>query len=257
MRVVSAALVLAVALSASAFAAASETETITKTAKIERGGTLRLKNFSGRVTITAEDRQDVAIEAVRHATRDRLDHIKLDVHNEGPDVVVDANHRDSSWTDWWGWGRKNTVVETDLDVRVPRRTNLDVNVFSSPVTVMGVEGDERLHGFSSRLRLDDVVGPVQAHTFSGSVEIHERTWQPRQTIDVDTFSGSVDLHVPDNAKAAVSFHSFSGRLDSAMPLTFTSLSGRHGTMNGRLGADDGDAGTFRVKTFSGSFHIGR
>src|SRR5579862_6641219 len=111
-------------LTASAF---DETEHIAKTARLDPGGTLHLKNFSGHVTITAENRTDVAVDAVRHATRDRLDRIKLDVHNEGGDLVVDANHRESYWLDWWG---RNNVVETDFTIKVPQKTNLDVNVFS-------------------------------------------------------------------------------------------------------------------------------
>jgi hypothetical protein len=239
-------------LSASVF---DETEHIAKTARLDPGGTLHLKNFSGRVTITADNRADVAIDAVRRATRDRLDRIKLDIHNDGGDLVVDANHLESYWFDWWG---RNNVVDTDFSIKVPRKTNLDINVFSSPVTVEGVEGEHRLHGFSSRLRLDDIVGPVQAHTFSGAVEIRERTWQPHQSIEVDTFSGSVELHVPESAKAAVSFNSFSGHLDSAMPLTLNSVNTRrHGAVTAHLGADDADAGTLRIKTFSGSFRIDR
>jgi hypothetical protein len=243
------------ATAAIAASALDDTEHIAKTARLDPGGTLHVKNFSGRVTITAEDRTDVAIDAIRRATRDRLDRIKLDVHSEGGDLVVDANHRESSWLDWWG---RNNIVETDFTIKVPRKTNLDVNVFSSPVTVQGVEGEHRLHGFSSRIELDDIVGPVQAHTFSGSVEVRERTWQPRESIEIDTFSGSVDLHIPQTAKAAVSFNSFSGHLDSAMPLTLNSVNTRHrGTVSGRLGSDDADAGSLRVKTFSGSFRIDR
>jgi hypothetical protein len=249
-------LIVVCAAGTAAAAAWDETEHVSKTAPFNAGGTLRLKNFSGRVTITAENRRDVSIDAVRRATRDRLDHIKLDVHTEGNVLVVDANHKDSSWSDWWG--RNNNVVETDLDVKVPRKTNLDINVFSSPVRVQGVEGSHKLHGFSARLTLDDITGPVQAHTFSGPVEIREASWQPRESIDVDTFSGSVDLHVPDNAKAAVSFNSFSGHLDSGTPLTFNSLDGhRHRSLSARLGSDDADAGSVRVKTFSGSCRINR
>ena len=96
--------------------------------EIESGGTLRLKNFSGRVTITAGDRSDVAIDAVQRGTHNQLDRIKLDIHADGSDVVVDANYRDHSWFDW---GRDNVVV-TDFDIQVPRRINLDLSVFSSP-----------------------------------------------------------------------------------------------------------------------------
>ena len=45
-----------------------ETEHISRTLQMDPGGTLRLKNFSGRVTITASDRPEVVIDAVRRAT---------------------------------------------------------------------------------------------------------------------------------------------------------------------------------------------
>src|SRR5512132_1117455 len=85
-------------------AADRDTEHINQTAALAPGGTLRLKNFSGRVTITGTDRQDASIDAVRRASRDRLDHIKLDIHTEGSTLVVNANRQDSAG---WLWGRHN------------------------------------------------------------------------------------------------------------------------------------------------------
>jgi len=233
------------------WAAFDETEHISQTLKMEPGGTLRLKSFSGRVTITASDRPEVVIDAVRHGTRAQLDRIKLDIHADGSSVVVvDANRRDRSWFELSG---RNNVVDTDLDVKVPRRTNLDVSVFSAPVTVEGVEGSHKVHGFSSRLSLSDVVGPIQAHTFSGAVVIREKSWEPNQTIDVDTFSGNVELHIPESARGTVTFNSFSGRLNSEVPLTLHSSRGRN--LRAELGS--GGNGTLRFKTFSGSVRIDR
>ena len=95
-----------------------ETEHISRTLSMEPGGTLRLKNFSGRVTIAASDRPEVVIEAVRRAPRSRLDRIKLDIHTSGSNVVVvDANQRDHSW---WEFVGGNNVVDTDFDIKVPR-----------------------------------------------------------------------------------------------------------------------------------------
>ncbi len=228
-----------------------ETEHVNRTIKMAPGGTLRLKSFSGQVTITASDRSEVVIAAVRRATRDRLDRIKLDIRTEGPDVVVvDANRRDRSWYDFTG---RNNVVETDFDIQVPRRTHLDVSVFSAPVMVDGVEGNHKVYSFSSRLSLNDVAGSVRAHTFSGPVLIRQKTWDPNQNIDVDTFSGNVELHVPETARGSVSFNSFSGRLNSEMPLTLHSSSRRR--LRAELGGGGSSSLTF--KTFSGSVRIDR
>lgn len=229
-----------------------ETEHITRTIQLEPGGTLRLKNFSGRVTITASDRPEVVIDAVRRASRTQLERIKLDIHASGSNVVVvDANQRDRSW---WDFASGNNVVETEFDIKVPRRTQLDVSVFSSPVNITGVEGPHKVHGFSSPLVLTDVTGSVRAHTFSGSVSILQKSWESNQTIDVDTFSGNIVLHLPDAARGSVTFNSFSGRLNSELPLTMHTSSRR--ALRAELGGG-GDGGTLRFKTFSGSVRIDR
>jgi len=225
-----------------------DTEHINQTAALAPGGTLKLKNFSGRVTITGTDRQDASIDAVRRGTRERLNHIKLDIHQEGSTLVVNANQRDHSWS-----RHKNNVVETDFTIQVPRRTSLDADLFSSPLLVEGLEGSHRVHGFSSRVRFDNVTGPVRVHTFSGHVDIRTQDWGPDQSVDIDTFSGSVDLHVPDSATGTVNFHSFSGHLNSDIPLTLRS--GNRRSLRADLGSGSGSS--LRFKTFSGSVRINR
>jgi hypothetical protein len=237
---------------------ADETEHVSHTIKLEPGGTVRVRSFSGRVTITASDEGQVVVDAVRRAPRSRLDRIKLDVRSEGSrTVVVDANRRERSWWEFTG----NNVVETDLDIKVPQRTNLDVSVFSATVTVDRVDGSHKVNSFSARMTLNDVSGPVRAHSFSGPIQIREKSFESGQTIDVQTFSGNIDLHVPESARASVSFNSFSGRLDSAMPLTIhngtrRSLRGELGS-NAERGGAERAGGELRFKTFSGSVRIDR
>jgi hypothetical protein len=227
-----------------------ETEKVSRTVPLEPGGTLRLKSFSGRVNIIASDGNAVVVDAVRRASRSRLDHIRLDVHGEGSTVYVDANHRDS--TSWIG---NNNVVDTDFDIRVPRRTNLTVQVFSASVTIDGVEGRYNVSGFSSRLNLLNAIGPVKAHTFSGPIEIQAKQWQPDQDLDVDTFSGNVTLRVPESANGLITFNSFSGHLNSDLPLTLRN--GKSRKLTAELGANPRNGGNLRFKTFSGSVRIDR
>jgi DUF4097 and DUF4098 domain-containing protein YvlB len=230
-------------------AADTDIERINQTAPLAPGGTLKLKNFSGQVTITGTDRQDASIDAVRRGSRERLDHIKMDIHQEGSTLVVNANRRDGS-----SWSRhRNNVVETDFTIQVPRRTSLDAELFSSPLSVEGLEGSHKVHGFSSRVRFENVTGPVRVHTFSGHVDIRTRAWSPDQSVDIDTFSGGVDLHVPDSAAGTISFHSFSGHLNSDIPLTLRS--GNRRSLRADLGTGSGS--TLRFKTFSGSVRINR
>ena len=205
-----------------------DTETIDRTLPMPAGGTLRLKTFSGRVTITGGSGDQLVVHAVRRATRDRLDDIKLEITQSGSTIEVDANHRLVE-------RRNDNVVETDFDIKVPARTRLDIKTFSANVTVIGVNGSQNIDGFSS------------------DVTIESTDFADGNDVDVNTFSGNVRLRLPANAKGNIDFNSFSGRFESDLPVTLNTSSRRNfrGTLNG------GGNGDFRLKTFSGDVSIRR
>ena len=219
------ALLGALALSSpSAAAAQQETERVDRTASIRAGGQLRIKNFSGKVTITGSRRGDVAIHAVRRATRDRLDNIKLDVRETSAGVVIEANHRADGWRE-----RDNNVVETDLDIQVPGDVTLDVEVFSSDVRVVDVTGRQRLHTFSGNIDVSGAAGSV----------------------DAETFSGDIELTLAQGSGGRVDFDSFSGSLRTDAGMVTRSARGRH--VNGVIGT--GGSNDYHFKTFSGDARI--
>jgi DUF4097 and DUF4098 domain-containing protein YvlB len=205
-----------------------ETETVDRTLPMPAGGTLRLKTFSGRVRITGGSGDQLVVHAVRRATRERLDDIKLEITQSGNTIEVDANHRLVE-------RRNDNVVDTDFEIQVPARTRLDIKTFSAPVTVNGVSGSQKIDGFSS------------------DVTIETSDFGDGNDIDINTFSGTVRLRLPSSARGNIDFNSFSGRFESDLPVTMNSSSRRNfrGALNG------GGDGDFRLKTFSGDVTIRR
>ena len=223
-----------------------ETETVDRTLSLASGGTLRLKTFSGRVNITGSGGNQVVIKAVRRATRERLDDIRLEITQSGDVIDIDANHRLRE-------RRNNNVVETDFDIQVPSQVKLDLRTFSAPITVSNVGGDLVVEGFSSEIRLTDVSGPKRVKTFSGEVTVQARSWTDGDDMNVNTFSGDVTLRLPESARGDITFDSFSGNFNSDLPVTLSSSSRRNfrGALNG------GGSSSFRLNTFSGSVRIQR
>lgn len=224
-RIPMVALLGALALSAPAVASAqTETERVDRTVNIRAGGQLRIKNFSGRVTITGSRRSDIAIQAIRRAPRERLDHIKLEVTETGSGVTIEANKKDSDWRD-----RNNNVVDTQLDIQVPHDISLDIDAFSSGIRIIDVHGKQR------------------HKTFSGDIEITGA----EGSIDAETFSGDVDLKLAPSIGGHVDFDSFSGSLRADSGLVTRSSSRRRVT--GEIGGGGGH--NFHFKTFSGDVRI--
>jgi DUF4097 and DUF4098 domain-containing protein YvlB len=209
---------------AAARAGQRETETVDRSFPMGPGGELRLNNFSGKVVITGSNRGDVAIHAVRRATRERLQGIRLDIQAEGSRIKIEANKRDESWD-----RHNDNVVETDFEIEVPEDAILDINVFSSDVRITNVRGRQKVHTFSGAVTLRDAGGPI----------------------DAETFSGDIDVELASNVSGRIDFDTFSGDLRSDRPMAYQS--GNRRGAHGEIGS--GGANTFKFHTFSGDVHI--
>ena len=211
-----------------AAAQGKETETVDRTIAFSPGGTLKLKNFSGNVHVTGTAGNDVVVHAVRTATRDRLDNIKLDIEVNGSTVFIEANRRVSNWD------RKNdNVVETKFEIQVPAATSLDLYAFSGDLIVRGTTAD------------------ITAQTFSGNIDLDVSTAPASPDVKAETFSGDITTRVPAASNGRVEFKSFSGDLRSDVPLLV------HRTSRRDVSADLGSGGSAKLefKTFSGDLRL--
>ncbi len=143
------------------------------------------------------------------------------------------------------------MVDTAFTIKVPKNANLDVDVFSSAVSVAGVSGRHHVHGFSSELSVTGSTGPVDAETFSGAIHVAPASWQKDQTLRAKTFSGDIEVTLPAAATGSVEFDSFSGDMSSSVPMLFQSKSKR--SLHAQLAS--GPNGSLSFHTFSGDVRL--
>ena len=222
------ALLLVTLAAAPAAAQGKETETVDRTIAFSPGGVLKLKNFSGNVNITGSARNDVVIHAVRRATRDRLDNIKLDIEVIGSTIAIEANRRAPNWDK-----RDENIVETRFEIEVPAATSLDLDAFSGDLIARGT------------------ISGIEAHTFSGDIDLDVSTASDAPDVKAETFSGDITTHLPAASNGRVEFRSFSGDVRSDLPLQLHRQSRRD------ISADLGSGGGARLefKTFSGDLRL--
>lgn len=244
-----AALAVAVCAAPALALAQERTETVDRTLPFPANGTLDLQNFSGRINITGGSGNDIVIKAVRRARQDRLDRIRLTIDTTGSTVRINANDRQGQRNR----GDNENVVRTDFDITVPASARLNIEAFSSDVTVTGVHGRQTIETFSGDIRATDVRGPIEAETFSSTIDLDLTASGQTPEVSAETFSGSIRLRLAANAGGRIDFDSFSGTLDSDLPIS-TRTSGRR-RVTGEL---PGGAGRpIRLNTFSGDVRIVR
>jgi DUF4097 and DUF4098 domain-containing protein YvlB len=239
------AIVMAPQAAPSAAAEQKETETVDRTIPLPSGGRLRLKSFSGDVQITGGPGTDVIIHAVRRATRERLENIKLEIKVDGNTIDIEANRRPPGWRE-----HDDNVVETSFDIQVPSQIELEIRLFSGNVTVEDVVGRQSLNAFSGKLMVKNGGGPVEAETFSGDVELDLSAAPEVPSVRVKTFSGDVKARLPQTGGGRVEFSGFSGHFESDLPLTLRGRSSRN------VSADLGSGtASLNFNTFSGSVRL--
>lgn len=205
-----------------------QSETVDRSYAFGGGGTLKLKNFSGDVRVTGTAGNQVVIHAVRTATRERLDNIKLDITVDGSTINVEANKRADDWHE-----KNNNVVDTTFEIQVPASTSLD------------------LHAFSGSLIVKNTTADIDAQTFSGNIDLDVSKASGVPDIKAESFSGDIRAQVPPGSNGRVSFNSFSGAIHSDLPLTLHTGSRRN------VSADLGNGGGSKLefKTFSGDLKL--
>lgn len=228
MRNTAVALLMLTLAASPAAAQRKETETVDRTIAFSRGGTLKLKNFSGNVHVTGTAGNDVVVHAVRNGTRDRLDNIKLDIEVNGSTIVIEANRRVANDD-----RDNNNVVDTKFDIQVPAATSLDLYAFSGDLIVRGT------------------TAAIEAQTFSGNIDLDVSTAPASPDVKAETFSGDITTRVPAASNGRVEFNSFSGDLRSDVPLLLHRKSRRD------ISADLGSGGGAKLefKTFSGDLRL--
>ena len=244
-------LALAVVLLPATALAQKQTESVDRSLAFPSGGTLKLHNFTGDVRITGGAGRNFVMKATRRGYPDVLREMQLTVESSGSTITVEANHRDRDNRRWNDDDRRDNMVETTFEIQVPAGARLDINVFSSDVTIDNVDGDQRLKTFSGNIDVRGARGMVAANSFSGDVVVDATGQGTSPDLDMETFSGTMSVRLADRARGDIEFNTFSGSFDADYPVTLRSR-GRRSILAELPG---GAGSTLRFKSFSGALRL--
>ncbi|HSU17009.1 DUF4097 family beta strand repeat-containing protein [Longimicrobium sp.] len=208
-------------------------------------GAVEIQNPTGEVRVVAWDRNQVQVTGTLGSDRDRVD-----VEDEGDGVVVRVVPRGGNG--YGGHGGRGSSIE----VRVPARKDLEVNVVAAGVTVTGMAGNVEAHSVSGPVRVtggrsrhitavsrsgpvdvDATAERVEANSMSGPVTVGGTV---RDRVEANSVSGTVRITA---ATGEVEAGSVSGDVEIA------SMRGRaevHSVSGGIRVTGRGLSGTFQT-----------
>src|SRR5882724_5574551 len=214
------------------------TEEIHKSFNVSSDSRISLENISGSVHVKGWDRNEVKIDAVKHAYReDRLADAEVQISADNNEVRIKTKYRENSlnWND--GYNRENNPPTVDYTLFVPFNARIDkISVVNSSVDLGDLTGSVNVSSVNGRIRAAKLSGGISLSTVNGRLEGNFDQLSDSQHIRLSSVNGTVVLSLPDGADAEVNANTVHGGIsnDFGWEVTRGEYVGRY--MTGHLGS---------------------
>ncbi len=269
--------------------AASAAQQIDTTIAVRSGGRLEIESWNGPVRVEAWDRSEVRIRMTRRAeihvsserdvvTIEPHDHTAMSERNTYEitvprrfQVEVEAMQGTVTVTGVQGGltvealngrveisdvGRVDAEAMNGSITIAGARERVQAFAANGQVEISGAEGDIHVEAINGRAALRDIrSGRVEVENVNGGIS-YAGTFRSDGRYSFTNHSGGVDLIIPDGAGARVRVESYSGRIDTDIPVQVVSDRSRGDGLERTFTFGDGSA-QIRVETFSGTIRLRR
>jgi DUF4097 and DUF4098 domain-containing protein YvlB len=189
------------------------TEEFHQSYPISADGRVELNNINGSVHITAWDKNEVKVDAVKYAnSQDRMEEAKIEVNVSGNTVSIRTKYRDHDHT--WNMGGHDNPASVEYTLMVPRTARLDeIELVNSELEIQGVTGEVRASCVNGHIVAKGLGGRTKLSDVNGRIEVgFDRLGS--SPIEVSEVNGSVELTLPSDAKADIEASTVSGGIDN-------------------------------------------
>jgi DUF4097 and DUF4098 domain-containing protein YvlB len=194
-------------------AAQDLTEEFHQTYPLAEKGAVSLDNINGAVHITAWDRPEVKVDAVKHAkTAEYLKKISIEVKADNDSVRIQTRLPDST-------PGQNQSGRVEYQVMVPSQARLDkVSNVNGAIELKEIGGDTKASTVNGALTAHQVSGSGSYNSVNGSIEVMMSKADFSKGLALETVNGKMALSLPANANAHVKVDTLNGSIHTDFDL---------------------------------------
>lgn len=217
-----------------------------QTYPLDKTGEVSLENVNGSVHVTAWDRDEVKVDAVKRAKkREHLEVVEIKVESSPDKIRIKTKYPDGK--------NNNNSTSVDYTLTVPRGSKLSkISTVNGGVEVGGVHGDVEASSVNGQVTARGLRGETGLSTVNGSVKA--TVTEVRNPILLKTVNGSVTLALPEGVNADVSADALNGGISSELDLKVRKSFPVGQKLEGKLGEG---GPRIKLSTVNGSVHIDR
>ncbi|MGA2003860.1 MAG: DUF4097 family beta strand repeat-containing protein [Terriglobales bacterium] len=215
----------------------SFTEELHKVFPLSAQGRVEIENVNGPVHITAWDRAEVKVDAVKSAwSQERLNEARIEIDATADRISIHTEYPDHDRTFNYGGGERNNPARVEYTITVPRHANLDkINLVNGRLDIQDVGGEVHASCVNGQIVARNLQGRAELHTVNGELDASVDQ-MPSAGVKPSSVNGRLHVTLPSDANAVVKANTVSGSIsdDFGLPITRHQFVGH--TLHGQLGS---------------------
>src|ERR1044072_7378132 len=203
-RILSIATIIGLLLAASAMANNEYSEEFHAKYPISPNGRLIVNNITGNIRIAVWDRNEVGMDAVKRAYRQkRLSEAEIVISSMPDSIEIRTRYPDSTntWTNDEE-GRRDNPASVEYELHIPRGARAEkINLVNGSLHLEGRAGDvvaSPVNGFLSAWQLE---GRARLSTINGDLEVSFDHLNQSQIVDLTSVNGTIVLNLTSDVGA--------------------------------------------------------
>lgn len=222
---------------------------INKTVTLSPGSNVRIAGFNGKATVETwdSDRAEINIQ-VRASSQEAMERKPVLIEHTGNTLVI----RTENDKEGGKWGRDSGWVRHEVNVRLPRSSNLKVSGINGAVTVGALTGEVGVNGVNGRVKVEQAGTIAELSGINGGVSVSMMRFG-EGGLKISGINGGVDIGLPAETNADIDVRGINGGVDSDLPISILGEV-RRGQLTGKL---NGGGAPIKVSGVNGGVKLHR
>lgn len=174
---------------------------------LQRNGRVVIQNLYGDVQITAWDRDQVLVQAVKRSSDPR--------RLEDAQIVVDSSYEKLFVRTQYSGSDAEHPASVDYRIVVPRTANLEnVKLINGGLSISGLAGPIKASSVNGSIRADRLEGQADLSTINGQLDAAFDRLNRCNGIRLSSVNGTIRLSIPAGSAASLDATNLSGGIES-------------------------------------------
>lgn len=170
-------------------------------------GHVLVHNLYGDVWITAWDRDEVLVEAVKRSRDPR--------RVDDAQIVVDSSAEMLSIRTLYLGSDADHPASVEYHITVPRSANLEnVKLINGALSISGVAGPVKASSVNGSIKAEHIGGEADLSTVNGPLDVNFNRVATAHPIALSSVNGPIHLSIPSDSNAIVDARNLSGGIDT-------------------------------------------